>query len=61
MPNIEIKFHPSQIVQIKDLENGRGLVSQVVISTRSIEYEVRYWHNGEHKVAWLLAEQLQEV
>lgn len=58
LKSLEVAFVPGDRVTINSLENGSGLVSAVSAGLRGTEYEVRYWHNGDRKSAWFLAEEL---
>ena len=39
----------------------KGRINQICILSLGIEYEVRYFHNGDLKKAWLLASELRKI
>jgi hypothetical protein len=61
-----LPFFPGQRVNIKALDDGRivesaygnGLVVRISIGLDAVEYLVRYWHNGDRKEAWFLADEM---
>lgn len=55
---VMVGFLPGQRVKIVDLENGEGLVIGVSIGLECIQFNVRYWHNGERKEAWFIETEL---
>ena len=45
-------------VQIKPLENLKGTLLAVCLNKYGIEYQVRYYMNGEQKTEWFLEQEI---
>lgn len=54
---IEIKFDIHEEVQIEEL-NSKGTVVAVYISDTGIQYNVRYFYNGEAKTVYFFEKEL---
>ncbi len=50
MPKVEVEYLPMERVRIKPLDGAEGVVVSVRLWLADVEYEVRYFNNGERKV-----------
>ena len=60
--NIEIKFEIGNKVGIKPLADSKpvyGVVKSVWLTTRGIQYEIRYFWNGEAKDVYFWPDELE--
>lgn len=58
---INIGFRPGDRVRIIALEQGHGIVIGVLLELGGTTYNVRYWHNGDAKTAWLTWQELERA
>ena len=56
---MDLKFRLHQRVMIKEIERP-GIVKQINIADGGIQYEVRYFWDGEVKTVWFYADELME-
>lgn len=48
-------------VKIPDLENQRGMIVSVFVGEFGVQYNVRYFINGEVKTVYMFDNELQEI
>lgn len=61
MKTVTVKFVVGERVKILDLENARSRVTQICVGQNSTTYEAAWFHNGERKVSWFQAHEIESL
>lgn len=58
---IAAPFELWNTVRIKCLENGRGMITGILMDNDGIQYRIVYWHDGQRRCEWMFAQEIAAV
>lgn len=60
--SISIKALPLTRVTLTEIDGLRGRIVEIsVISGQSLQYKIRYYHNGEERASWFQEDEFELI